>query len=801
MLRIGFVVMLLFAATRIFSQFTLQGKIEDENGTALSGVDIELSETGKIGISDEFGNFILREIQPGLYMVRISMIGFESIADSLDISGDINKIFILKPEVIMGEEIIVRATRASENTPTTFSVVQKENLVKRNLGRDMPYLLEMEPSLVFNSDAGSGIGYTGMWIRGSNAQRINVTINGIPYNDAETHDVYWVDIPDFASSVQSVQIQRGIGTSTNGGGAFGATINLETNSINRIAFGEISSSYGSFNTWKNTIQFGTGLLKNRWALEGRASAINSDGYIDRASANLKSYFLQGGFFGAKTTLKAVVFGGKEITYLAWNGTDKATMSSDRTFNSCGAIYDVNWNILGFYEDEKDNYQHYDYQLHFSQQLGSSWIFNAALHYTNTRGYWEQYYSNEFLGDFPSGVQYYGFDSIFAGGNYQYFYHDTVMYGDLIARRGNDNHFYGSTFSLLYNSSRLNITFGGALSNYSPARNYGEIIWAEYAGNSHIRDPFYDGQSKKRDFNLYGKTDYQLTASVHTFIDLQFRQVHYKSDGTDKGGDTIAIDKDYSFFNPKVGLTFNLPQIGSLYASYAIANREPVRTDFLDAPEGIIPEPENMQDIEAGLRKSNGSIFYCINGYAMIYTNQLALTGEINDVGSPIRANVGKSHRIGIEIDGGGSLASFLSLRANLALSKNRTDYRQWEETDSVIISYDDVPLAFSPGIVGGFEVTFIPIKDLEIAFVGKYVGRQYLDLTGNNEKSLNPYFVNNIRIGYSFKTKLIEQTSLSLQINNLFNSKYASYGYVDSETPYFFPQAGTNMLAGISIQF
>jgi iron complex outermembrane receptor protein len=799
MLRNYFAVMLLFAATRIFSQYSLQGEILNEDKTPLKGANIALIGTGNQTVSNAEGRFQFVNVHQGLYVLKISLIGYESLTDSLEISGNISKTYNLKPAVIMGEEIIVQATRANENTPTTFSVVQKENLEKQNLGRDIPYILGMEPSLVYTSDAGAGVGYTGLWIRGSNSQRINVTINGIPYNDAESHGVYWVDIPDFVSSIQSAQIQRGVGTSTNGAGAFGATINLETNNISRIPFGEISSSYGSFNTWKNTIRFGTGIIKKGWAFEGRASSITSDGYIDRASSDLKSYFLQGGYFGTKTTIEALVFGGKEKTYQAWNGIDKATMDTDRTFNSCGAIYDKDWNIVGFYDNEIDNYQQDHYQLHFSQQLSSSWNFNVALHYTYGRGYYENYYSNEFLGDYPMGIQYFGYDSTWNGANYQYFYHDTISYGNMIVRRWLDNHFYGTTFSLLYNSPRLSMTLGGAWSNYYPAKNYGEIIWSQYAGNSNIRNRFYDGNSEKRDFNLYGKFDFQLTPAVHTFIDLQIRKLYYRADGTDKGNIPINIDKNYFFFNPKAGVTYNLSGIGTFYASYAVANREPVRTDFLDAPEGVVPQPENLQDIEAGLRNRTGKFFYTIDGYTMIYSNQLALTGEINDVGSPVRANVGKSYRTGIEIDAGGNPVTFLRIRTNLALSRNRTDYKQLE--DSSIVEYKDVPLTFSPGIVSGYEITFIPVKELEITLNGKYVGRQYLDLTGNNEKSLDPYFINNLRIGYLLKPKFVENVRLSLQINNLFNVKYASNGYVWEEVPYFYPQAGLNLLAGIEIRF
>jgi iron complex outermembrane receptor protein len=799
MLRIVFAVMLLFAATRTFSQYSLRGKVLNENDTPLEGAIVVLKETKSMTVSRSDGSFTITDLHSGNYIISISLVGYEPVTDTLTVDQNISKTFSLKPSVIMADEIIVKATRADANTPTTFTVVKKDELEEGNLGQDVPFILGMEPSLVYTSDAGAGVGYTGLWIRGSNAQRINVTINGIPYNDAESHDVYWVDIPDFVSSTQSAQIQRGIGTSTNGGGAFGATINLETNRINRSPFGEFSTSYGSFNTWKNTIRLGTGIIKNGWAFEGRASSVTSDGYIDRATSKLKSYFLQGGYFGGRTTVKALVFGGKEKTYQAWNGIDRSTMDTNRTFNSCGAIYDTDWNIIGFYDNETDNYRQDHYQLHFVQNISALWNFNMALHYTHGRGYYENYYSNEYLGNYPMGIQYFGYDSTLVDGTYEYFFHDTIAYGNMIVRRWLDNHFYGATFSLLYSGPRLEMTFGGAWNEYYPAKNYGEVIWSQYAGNSSIRDRFYDGSSKKKDFNLYGKFEYRLVSIIHAFADLQVRRIYYHAEGTDKGNIPIHINKYYSFFNPKAGITCTISRLGTLYASYALASREPVRTDFLDAPEGVVPEPENLQDIELGLRNNTGKLFYTLDGYAMIYSNQLALTGEINDVGSPVRANVGKSYRVGMELDGGGNISSHISIRANLALSHNRTDYKRVE--DDKVVSYDNVPLTFSPGIISGYELSVKPIKRLDITLIGKYVGRQYLDLTGDLEKSLDPYFINNLRLTYLMKPKWADNIRLTVLCNNIFNAKYASNGYVWDDVPYFYPQAGLNLLTGIEVDF
>ncbi len=799
MLRYAFAALLFFVTTTVFPQYSIEGTISNEKDAILEGASILIRENNLGTISDRSGKFILEELDEDNYTLQVSYMGYETLIRTVYVDKNISLDFKLQPSTFWGEEIIVRATRADKNTPTTYTVVEKAEIEKQNLGQDLPYLLSMEPSLVYSSDAGAGVGYTSLWIRGSNIQRINVTINGIPLNDPESHGVFWVNMPDFASSIQSAQIQRGVGTSTNGGGAFGATMNLETNYINREAFGQISSSFGSFDTWKNTFRAGTGLIKEKWAFEGRVSSLTSDGYIDRSSSNLKSFFLQGGYYGNSTVIKAVIFGGKERTYQAWYGIDKETLESDRTFNWAGAIYDENWNITGFYNNETDNYQQDHYQLHISQLLAPGWHFNGALHYTYGRGYYEQYYSNEYLADYPIGIQYFGYDSLLTSEGFQYYYHDTISYGDMIVRRWLDNHFYGTTFAFHYSSSRSQFTLGGAYNKYAHAKHYGELIWAEFAGDTKAGDKFYNNVSDKTDLNIYSKLDYSLTTYLSLFADLQIRQVDYTDDGTDKGNDTIAIDDEFLFFNPKAGITYVLKNIGTLYASYAVSHREPIRTDFLDAPAGVVPKPEQLQDIEAGIRRQGKIFHYAVNGYLMLYTNQLVLTGEINDVGSPVRANVGKSYRLGLEADADVLLNKYFSFRGNIALSKNLTDYRQIEYEE--IVEYTHVPLPFSPSLVSGVDINIAPFDFLEATINGKFVSRQYLDLTGSDQKSLDPYFINNLIIAWSIRTKSLHTCRLSLQINNLFNVYYTSNGYVWEGVPYYYPQAGLHMMAGIDLRF
>ncbi|MBN2349716.1 MAG: TonB-dependent receptor [Bacteroidales bacterium] len=782
-----------------FSQHSISGNVSDTENRPLIGANVILEDTGYGSVTDEGGNFLLKNLPGGEYNLRISYVGYETAVVKIILNQSREVNVKLEYSTILGEEVIVKATRAGDNTPTTFSVIEKSRLSQNNLGRDLPYLLSMEPSVVTTSDAGTGVGYTGMWIRGSNIQRINVTVNGIPINDPESHGVFWVNMPDFASSVESAQLQRGVGTSTNGGGAFGATINFETDHFNREAFGELNSSAGSFNTWKNSLRFGSGLINGHWAVEGRLSKITSDGYIDRASSDLKSFFIQGGYYSAKTTLKAVVFSGKEVTYQAWNGIDSETMKNHRTFNSAGAVYDENWNITGFYDNETDNYQQDHYQLHFLQNLAPGFNMNASLHYTYGRGYYEQFYSNEFLADYPIGNQYFGLDSMDTGAGFEYFYHDTVQYADMIVRRWLENDFYGTTFSLNYTNNNIDLILGGAWNKYANAKHFGEIIWAEYTGNMNLGDTYYNNISDKTDINTYIKVNYSFFNGFNAFIDLQVRNVVYLAEGTDKSGDIISIDKKYTFFNPKAGISYNLKDVGLFYLSYAVANREPIRTDFIDAPNSIVPQPERLKDMELGIRYKSGNYFYNANVFLMNYTNQLVLTGEINDVGSPIRANVGKSVRYGVELDGGKQFNELLSFRMNILYGNTQTNFKRLE--DEEIVSYNKVSLSFSPKIVSGGELIFSPFQGFSAALLGKYISRQYLDNTQNRNKSIDAYFVNDLRLAYTLKPKLIEHITFTFMINNITDREYSSNGYLWGETPYYYPQAGINFLGGIQVRF
>ena len=713
------------------------------------------------------------------------------------------------------DDVIVYATRANENTPTTYSEISKKEIENVNLGQDLPILLNLSPSLVTTSDAGAGVGYTGLRIRGSDATRINVTINGIPVNDSESHGVFWVNMPDFASSVDNIQIQRGVGTSTNGAAAFGATVNLQTNVPSRDAYAEVNNSFGSFNTRKHTLMYNTGLLNNKWSFESRLSKISSDGYIDRAESDLQSYFLSGGYYGDKTILKALVFGGKEVTYQSWWGTPQAVLENDRdgieeviANNGYSPEQAENIRTAGrtfnyyLYENEVDNYQQDHYQLHLSHMLTDELTVNIAGHYTYGRGYFEQFRDEDDFAD-------YGLENVVLGDT-------TITSTDLIRRRWLDNDFYGTTFSLNYLKEDLDITLGGAWNKYD-GDHFGEVIWAQYSSNSDIRYRYYDNVGLKTDFNVYLKTNYQLN-DLNLFADLQVRKIDYETVGIDSDLRAIDTGDDYTFFNPKVGATYTLNESSNIYASFAIGNREPVCNDFVDAPGGVTPKHETLRNLEVGYRKYGLDFSFQANYYLMDYENQLVLTGELNDVGSSVRQNVPDSYRMGIELVGAYQFTDQLRWDANLTLSRNKIEnftevlYNYgpaWDAFNVEETQFEDTDISFSPNVIGGSQLVYAPFEGFEAALRSKYVGKQYLDNTSNDNRSIDPYFVNDLRLSYNFSMSSIKNVNISLLVNNLLDEEYSSNGYTFGYAAgsyvvrenYFYPQAGRNFLVALNLRF
>ena len=677
------------------------------------------------------------------------------------------------------DEVLVKAVRVDADSPITHSNVSKEELAKRNLGQDIPVLLNFLPSVVTTSDAGAGVGYTGIRVRGTDATRVNVTINGIPYNDPESQGTFWVNLGDFASSTESLQLQRGVGTSTNGSGAFGASLNLLTDAFSDEASAEVANSFGSFNTRKHTVKLSTGLLNAHFEISGRFSKIDSDGYVDRAFTDLKSYFLQGIYKDDNTLIKALTFGNVERTYQSWFGLTADQLKEDRRQNPYT------------YENETDNYWQDHYQLHWNERFDNNWSTNLGLNYTKGKGYFEQYKPEESAEDFGNLIE----DN-----------------SDVIVRRWLDNDFYVLNANVTYKNSNLELISGLSWSSYT-GDHFGEVIWgSDLATNTNIRDLYYNGDATKNDFSIFSKASFKLVDKVTGFIDLQGRFVSYKTNGLNSDRDEFVTDADFSFFNPKVGLTYKHCDFNSFYASYARANREPNRDDF----EGGVTENETLNDIELGWRYNSEKASINTNIYYMFYQNQLVLTGELDDVGSPLRATSGKSYRLGLEVDANIQFSKYFSTSTNIAISSNKNkDFSS--SINGEVVNLGDTNISFSPDLVIGNALNFFPAERLQLSLLSKYVGEQYMGNTDNPESILESYFVNDFNINYEIKpNKLFKSIVLSGLVNNIFNKKYVSNGYFGSfdfdddtsptgtTTGYFagyYPQATTNFLVGATLKF
>ncbi|MCZ8230120.1 TonB-dependent receptor [Flavobacterium sp.] len=670
------------------------------------------------------------------------------------------------------DDVLVSAVRVTSKTPVSFSNLTKKQIQFRNLGQDIPTLMNYMPSVVTTSDAGNGIGYSGIRVRGSDATRVNVTINGIPYNDSESHGTYWVNMPDFVSSVESIQLQRGVGTSTNGSGAFGASLNMLTDSYTKEASAEIASSIGSFNTLKNTVKFSTGLLNDHFEIAGRLSVLQSDGYIDRASSDLKSYFLQGTYVGKTTLLKALVFGGKEKTYQAWNGIDGETLNSNRRFNSAGMFTDEA-GTTRFYDNETDNYQQDHSQLHWNERWSDNWSSNFALHYTKGKGYYENYKEDA---KFSS----YGLKPIVINGT-------TINKTDLVRQKWLDNDFYGTTFSAKYTTDALQLILGGGYNKYEGV-HFGKVIWARYASQSELGDRYYEDFATKTDGNFFAKANYQVSEQLSLYGDLQYRHVQYKADSPETG----LVNDTFRFFNPKAGLNYKIDEANTLYFSYARANREPNRTDYENG--GV--RPETLDDLELGWRLNNEKIQLNTNFYYMAYKNQLILTGKLDDVGAPIRSNSEKSYRLGLEVDATIALSEQWMVRPNFTLSANKN-------VDlNVGLGNVTTDIAYSPSVIMGNVLVFSPIKALHLSLLQKFVGEQFMNNSDSLEARLADYFVNDFNVSYTFKPKTIfKEIVLSGLVNNFLDKKYVSNGYMYDIYPSYYPQAEINFLAGLNLKF
>ncbi|MFP4470186.1 MAG: TonB-dependent receptor [Bacteroidales bacterium] len=783
-----------------FSQFSLSGTVKDaETGEKMAGAHVIIEDTYQFAVTGNQGGFMIKNLREGNYRLKITFMGYQPFKKEVMLNGDKSLSIEMQPQAILEDEVVISATRASVKSPTTFQNVTKKEIEGVNLGKDLPILLETTPSAVITSDAGAGIGYTGLRIRGTDITRINVTVNGIPLNDPESQGVFWVNMPDFATSIDNIQVQRGVGTSTNGAAAFGASINIQTQKLKAEPYAEINSSAGSYRTLRNNVSFGTGLLDGKFAIDGRLSKITSDGYIDRGSSDLKSFFVSGGYYGENSILKLNVFSGKEKTYQSWYGIPADSLITNRTYNPAGEYVDEQGNLV-YYDNQTDNYQQDHYQLHFSQALGRKLNLNAALFYVHGFGYYESYKSDESFED-------YGLNNVIIGG-------DTILETDLISRKYLDNDFYGVTFSSNYNDfSRLQVSVGGSW-NYYDGDHYGTVIWAQYAGNGSIDRHWYDNTGIKRQFNVFGKVNYQLLKPLNVYGDLQVRGIHYEIDGIHDDLRDISQEHDFTFLNPKAGFVYEFDQQHQAYASVAVAGREPTRSDYRDADEDHQPRAEQLIDYEAGYYFRSGDISAKANFYYMDYKDQLVLTGEINNVGAPIFTNVPKSYRTGIELLLGWKAAGWLNWEGNATFSRNKiANFTEFVDDltppyEQVSKSLGETDLAFSPEVIANSIITVFPAESLRISFLSRYVGKQYIDNTSSDERAIDPYFVNDLRIGYDLKTGWFKKVSLYLNVNNVFSEEYETnawvYRYYYEGREYlmngYFPQAPVNFLAGISLE-
>lgn len=786
-------ILLLFLPFQAFSQFVVNGKVIDkETGESLAGAHISVENTFKSTISNGAGAFIIKTSKVENFTIQVTYVGYRNYVDVLKVSQNLDLIIALEKNTVMSDEVIITATRADERTPATYVNIGKQTIEKMNLGQDIPFLLDLTPSVVSTSDAGAGVGYTGLRIRGSDITRINVTVNGIPLNDSESHGVWWVNMPDISSSLNNIQIQRGVGTSTNGAGAFGANINLQTAEFNQNPYGVINTSYGSFNTIKNTVMAGTGLIDQKWSFDTRLSKLHSDGYVDRATSDLKSFYVSGGYQAKKSMVKMIVFSGKEKTYQAWYGIPKASVDTNRTFNP------------NTYENETDNYQQDHYQLHFSHQINPILTINSALHLTHGEGYYEQFKENRKFSN-------YLLNNVIIGS-------DTIKKTNLIQQKWLENNFYGLTFSLNYGiKSKLSGILGGAFNKYD-GNHFGKVIWAKYASNGSINHEWYRNLGTKTDANVFVKSGYQITDEINVYGDVQLRQISYKIDGTDDDLSKIDMTRKYVFINPKAGLFYLINENQKFYVSFAISNREPNRANYIDADSGKIPAFETLKDYEIGYTFSKSNVRFDLNGFYMDYKNQLVLTGEINDVGDAIQVNVPKSYRLGVETSSSYKITKKWSWIINFSLSQNKIkefneyvdEYNSnWEWTGQKKTYINKSDISFSPAFTGNNIFSYEPLKNMELSLISKYVSRQYIDNSSNHEKSLDPWFVNNLRFSYTFNLSFIKSVGIYLMLNNILDEKYESnawvYSYLVDGMPNadfgFFPQAGINFIGGLSLKF
>lgn len=778
--------LLLFSLIGFSQQVELAGTVTDGD-VPLSNAVVRVENSLKGTVTNEQGRYSL-QLEPGNYTLIFSYGNQKRIR--LNLTEDtVLDVDMSDAQEVLGE-VFLSAVRVTAESPITYSNLSNEEIEDRNLGQDIPSLMQYMPAVVTTSDAGAGIGYSGIRVRGSDATRVNVTINGVPYNDAESQGTFWVNLGDFASSVENLQLQRGVGTSTNGAGAFGASLNILTEGYQVNPSAEIANSFGSYGTHKHTAKFSTGLFNDHWEFSGRGSVIKSDGYIDRASTDLKSYFLQGTYVDRGTQIRALTFGGSEVTYQAWDGIDAEMLQENRRFNPAGAFTDEN-GVIRFYDNHVDDYQQDHFQLLWNQDYNGGWSSNVALHYTYGRGFYESYREDSKLS------RYLITSPVIING-------EEVTRSDLITRKWLDNHFYGATFNAMYEDEQLELIFGGGLNNYE-GDHFGEIIWAKLAPLDEPFQRYYFNTAEKSDFNIFGKATVAVSEKLALYGDLQLRRIHYQVDGVEEERVPFIVDDAHTFFNPKAGLTYEFSEANQLYFSFARAHREPNRTDY----ENGNPEPEELNDFELGWRFGSEKVILNTNLYYMDYQNQLVLTGELNDVGSPVRRNSGNSYRLGLEVDAMVRLSEQINWRPNIALSRNKND--NWiAPWNGELRNFGETDISYSPEVVAASILEYFPVEGLELKFMSKYVSDQYMSNLETEGSLLESYFVNDFNVQYTWRTNnIFEEVVFTGLVNNIFGTEYVSNGYyytyeIENQTfegAGYYPQATRNFLAGVTLRF
>ncbi len=796
----------LFANTN--ESFQVKGRVTDENGSPLVGASVILENSMYGSTTDAYGSFEISRVRAGSYKLSVTFVGYEKKSIDINFKGDLNIDIQLKPSSIMGEEIVVNATRATNKMPIAQTTFNKEDIKKNNTGLDVPYLLEMIPSVVATSESGTGIGNTAIRIRGTDMSRINVTVNGIPLNDAESQGVYWVDLPDFASSVDNIQVQRGVGTSTNGAAAFGASLNFQTSTLTPEPFTKVDLLAGSFGTWKASAIVGTGLMKNGFSFEGRYSQLKSDGYIDRGTSDHRSMFLTGAWHTSKSVLRFNFIRGEEHTGITWTGTPGNVVDTNRTYNPEGIYTDDNGKIH-YYKDQKDNYIQTHYQLLYSRQLTSTLSLSAALHLTKGAGYYEEYKEDNPFFDY--------------GITDPQYVNDTT---DLIRQKWLENDFYGATFSLNYKQGIVDATFGGGWNRYD-GDHFGKILWTSVNNGIPKNFEWYNNNGLKTDFNIFGKSTFQVTEQFNLYADLQFRTIRYKMNGPDD--DLIDLNQNYSwyFYNPKFGTTFKISPNQEVFASFGVGNREPSRTDLKEAIKkatATTPKSETLFDYELGYNFKSSNIAFGLNLFYMNYKDQLVLTGELNDVGNALMINVPKSYREGIEITALAKPWRNVSWSGSVTLSENKIknyvdhvdlydNSNDWNLVQTLKpYKLGTTDISYSPSVVGSSILTVEPFNNFSISLASKFVGKQYYDNSSSNDRAIDPYFVNNLKVNYQLKIPKIDRVNLELAVNNIFNNLYESNAYVwyravfaSKEKEFLdsrvFPQAGRNFMFKLGVEF